>query len=413
MIQRAYRYRIYPNAAQRRLLSRDFAAGRFAWNACLAWRSHGYTAHGERLTGVDFSRELTWLKTLEPYAWLNATNSSAQTQKLRDLDAAFTTFFAKRARYPRFKNRHGAQSARYQLDQRQVHRMYLPGQLLKLPKVGALKVRWSRLPSGIPKMVTVTRDAAGRWFAAFGIEERLSSLPATGLAVGIDVGVKDVFVTSAGVKSGNPQKLRRRLRHLKRQQRSLSRKHKGSSRWQRQKIRVARLHAKIADSRRDWLHKRSTEIVRGADVIALEDLHVKGMLRNRRLARSLSDASLGELRRQIDYKAGWYGRQVLYAGRFTPTSKTCGGCGHVLAELKLSTRRWVCPACGTDHDRDINAARNILSFATASSAGSGQHAQSAWSGKDPAMPVAQAARTAARVGRSSVSREARTASGVV
>lgn len=396
MPQRAYRYRIYPNTAQRRLLARDFAAGRFAWNACLAWRSHGYKVHGERLTGVDFSRELTWLKTLEPYAWLSQASCVVQQQKLRDLDAAFSAFFAKRARYPRFRKRHDAQSARYTLDQRQVRRMYQPGQMLKLPKVGALKVRWSRLPVGIPKMVTITRDAAGRWFASFAVEEAIAALPETGTVLGIDVGVKDVFVTSAGQKSGNPQKLRRKLRHLKRQQRFLSRKRKGSARWRRQKARVARLHAKVADSRRDWLHKRSTELVHSADVIALEDLHVKGMLRNRRLARSLSDASLGELRRQIEYKAAWYRKQVLFAGRFTPTSKTCSCCGHVLADLKLSTRRWICPACGTDHDRDINAAWNILSFATGSRSGSGQHARSAWSGKDPAVPAVHTVRAAAR-----------------
>ncbi|MHB8474496.1 MAG: RNA-guided endonuclease InsQ/TnpB family protein [Gammaproteobacteria bacterium] len=254
-------------------------------------------------------------------------------------------------------------------------------------------------------MVTVTRDAAGRWFASFAVEQSVEALPLTGVALGVDVGLKDVLVTSAGEKSGNPKKLRGRLRHLKRLQRGLSRKTRGSNRYRRQQHRVARLHAKIVDSRRDWLHKQSTALVQSADVIAIEDLFVKGMLRNRHLALSLGDAGLGELRRQIEYKAGWYGRVVLTAGRFTPTSKTCSCCGHVLDELTLNTRRWVCPVCGTDHDRDINAARNILQFATAGRAGSGHDAQSAWSGKNPVVPAAQAVSVTARG-------EARIASGL-
>lgn len=393
---RAYRFRFYPTAAQRRLLARDLGAARWVWNAGLSWRGDAWRADRARVTGVDFSRELTWLKRLEPYAWLAEVNSTVLTQKLRDLDAAFAAFFAKRARYPRFKRRSSAQAVRYQLDQRRLPAIYEPGARLVLPKIGAIKVRWSRLPVGAPRMATVTRDAAGRWFVALGVEESIAALPATGAAVGVDLGVKDLYVTSDGQRSGNPRKLRARLRHLRRLSRSVSRKRKGSERWRRANTRLARLHAKIADSRRDWLQKHSTALIRQADVIAIEDLNVRGMLKNRRLSRSIADASWGALRQMIEYKAAWHGKQVLYADRFAPTSKTCGACGHRLEHLALHQRRWSCPACGADHDRDLNAAHNILVFATGGRPGSGHKALSAWTGKDPGGKAAPAALAPAR-----------------
>lgn len=218
-------------------------------------------------------------------------------------------------------------------------------------------------------MATVSKTPDGRYFVAFSCEVEIKSLPATGNAVGLDLGVKDVVVDSDGWKSGNPRHLKGRLRHLKRQQRRLSRMKKGSNRRNRQRIKVARIHARIAASRADFLHKTTTSIIRRADVIAIEDLHVKGMVKNHHLAGAIADVGMGEFRRQLEYKAAWNGRELRIAGRFAPTSKTCSECQHVMDKMPLSVRQWTCPECNTTHDRDVNAARNILMFSTAGEAG--------------------------------------------
>lgn len=361
MIQRSYKFRIYPTAVQRRQLAREFGCTRFVWNTCLAWRTDAYK-RGEKVTAVDFSRELTWLKKQEPYAWLNEVSSGTLVQKLRDQDRAFANFFAKRAKYPKFKRRSHTQSVRYQIDQRIAVNMYRAGELLKLPKLGPLKIVWSRLPVGVPKMVTITMDAAGRYFASFSVEQSIEAWPQKTNAVGLDSGVTDVVVTSDGWKSGNPRHLQKMLKQLKRAQRVLSRRKKGSGRWHRQRLIVAKLHARITDARRDWLHKLSTWIVRDHGFIAIEDLHVSGMMRNHCLAQAIGDVGMAELRRQLTYKAAWHGRVIHAVDRFAPTSKTCSACGLVQASMPLSVREWQCE-CGVTHDRDVNAAINILNFA--------------------------------------------------
>lgn len=396
-IQRSYQFRFYPTAVQIALLAQFFGAARWVWNAALAWRSHWYKALGESVTGVDFSRELTWLKKLDSLAWLAAVPSTVFTQVLRDQDRAFSNFFAKRARYPRFKRRTEAASIRFQLDQRAVMNVYRAGAFLKLPGLGVLDVIWSRLPGGVPKMVTVRRDACGRYFVSFMVEEVIEQAESSTKSVGIDVGLKDVIVTSDGRKSGNPRNLRRYQRRLKRAQRRLSRKRKGSNRWQRQKRRVARIHAQISGARQDFLHKQTTHLVREHGAIAIEDLNVKGLARTR-LAKSMHDAALGELRRQLDYKCRWHGRVLLVADRFAPTSKTCSRCGAVQAEMPLQIRDWTCPDCGAVHDRDVNAAMNVLMFATAgNSAGSdargGRKTPSAGVYVDPGKLASDEART--------------------
>lgn len=365
-MQVAYKLRVYPTAVQRARLTREFGHARWVWNTCLAWRSDAYR-RGENVTAVDFSRELTQLKKLEPYAWLNEVSSGTLVQKLRDQDRAFVNFFAKRAKYPRFKRRSHIQSVRYQIDQRIAANLYRAGELLKLPKLGTLKVIWSRIPRGVPKMVTIMKDAAGRYFASFTVEQTIEVWSQKTNAVGLDFGVKDVVVTSDGWKSGNPKHLRKLLRRLKHASRILSRRKKGSGRWHRQRLVVAKLHARVADARRDWLHKLSTRIVREHGFIAIEDLHVRGMMRNRCLARAIGDVGMAELRRQLEYKAAWHSRVIEAVDRFAPTSKTCSACGLVLDGLPLSVREWRCE-CGASHDRDVNAARNILTLCTAGNA---------------------------------------------
>lgn len=218
-------------------------------------------------------------------------------------------------------------------------------------------------------MATVSKTPDGRYFVSFACEVELKPLPLTGQIIGVDLGIKDVVVSSDGWKSGNPRHLKAKLKHLKRQQRFLARKQKGSHRRNRQRLRVARIHARIAAMRQDFLHKTTTTIVRRADVIALEDLNVKGMLKNQHLAGAIADVGMGEFRRQVEYKAAWRGRKVIVVDRFAPTSKTCSGCGGYQQRMPLSVREWTCPDCQTRHDRDVNAAKVILKFATAGNAG--------------------------------------------
>ena len=362
----SYKFRIYPSTEQRKQLAREFGHARWVWNTCLAWRTDAYKC-GEKVTAIDFSRELTQLKRLGPYAWLNEVSRTTLTNKLRDQERAFVNFFAKRAKYPRFKKRSHAQSVRYQIDQRIVVNLYRGGELLKLPKLGALKVRWSKIPEGVPKMVTLSMDAAGRYFASFSVEQQIKQWPQKTNAVGVDLGVKDIAVTSDGWKSGNPRRLNGYLRKLKHVQRILSRRRKGSNRWHAQRKRVARLYARIADARRDWLHKLSTRLVLDSGFIAIEDLHVRGMMANRCLAKAIGDVGMAELRRQLEYKAAWHGRGIEAVDRFAPTSKTCSACGLIQESMPLRVREWVCE-CGAIHDRDINAAKNILMFSMAGNA---------------------------------------------
>ena len=366
--QRSYKFRIYPNAAQRKQLAVEFGNARFVYNRCLDLRSKAYEADKTRHNYVSLNRLVTEWKRGE-FPWLADSAACCLTQALIDQDKAYKSFFEKRGRYPRFKSRYDRQAVRYQLDQRQIERTYKAGEFLKLPKLGALKVRWSQVPTGIPKMATVSKTPDGRYFVAFSCEVEIQSLPATGNAVGLDLGIKDVVVDSDGWKSGNPRHLKGRLRHLKRQQRRLSRMKKGSNRRNRQRIKVARIHARIAAMRQDFLHKTTTALIRRADVLALEDLNVGGMMKNHHLAGAIADVGMGEFRRQLEYKAAWNGRELRIAGRFAPTSKTCSECQHVMDKMPLSVRQWTCPECGARHDRDVNAARNILMFSTAGEAG--------------------------------------------
>lgn len=363
IVQKAYKFRFYPTAEQRHQLAVEFGNARFVWNRCLDLRGKAWE---ERHNYVSLNRQVTGWKRGE-FPWLADSAACCLTQVLIDQDKAFKNFFEKRGRYPRFKSRYDRQAVRYQLDQRQIERTYQAGEFLKLPKLGAVKVRWSQVPAGIPKMVTVSKTLDGRYFVSFACEVEIAPLPLTGKTVGVDLGIKDVAVTWDGehvTKSGNPRHLKRRLRYLKRQQRRLSRMRKGSNRRNRQRLKVARIHARIAASRQDFLHKTTTALIRRADVIALEDLNVKGMVKNHHLAGAIADVGMGELRRQLEYKAAWYGRTVEVVDRFAPTSKMCSDCGSYQQTMPLSVREWTCPDCGTRHDRDVNAAKNILKFST-------------------------------------------------
>lgn len=368
-IQRTYKLRVYPDGAQRAQraqrarLARWFGAERWVWNHGLERRSKAYRRRGESVSGTDVSRAVTGLKKTRRYGWLRAIPSSVLTQKLRDQDAAFGAFFAGRARYPRFKKRGGPEAVRLQIDQRQrkPRAAWECGEVF-VPGLGALKSRHGAHPGQAPKMVTIRRDAAGRYFVTAMVEEAPWQRPAPRHAsVGIDLGLKDLAVLSTGERIPNPRHLRRRQRRLKRAQRALARKQRGSNRWRRQRARVARLHAQVTDTRADALHKLTRRLVDETQVLCVESLNVRGLARSK-LAGSVHDAAWGELLRQLTYKAAWAGREVIAVAPYTPTTRTCSACGAVTGPsgmAGLRVRHWSCTDCGCGHDRDINAAVNI------------------------------------------------------
>jgi putative transposase len=358
LIQKAYKFRFYPDAAQEEQLAREFGCARWVWNQGLIRRDYAYQQWGVSLSSAyDISSQITGLKKLESHSWLKEATASVLQQKLIDQDKAFDNFFKGRASFPKFKKKSHAQSIRYQMDQRCVLNNYRAGELLRLPKLGELKVKWSQVPGGVPKMVTVSKSASGKYFIGFMCEVEQSLKPITGKVIGIDVGIKDVVVTSDGFYSGAPKFTYKYQRQLRKAQRDLSRKTKGSNGWKKQRIIVARIHEKIASSRKDFLHKLTTKIVAENDMICLEDLNVSGMMKNRCLSKAVADVGIFELNRQIEYKAQWYGKQVVKISRWEPSTKKCSSCGHIRI-MKLSQRTYECE-CGLVLDRDLNAAINI------------------------------------------------------
>ena len=353
-VLKGFKIRAYPNATQRALAARALGAKRWLWNTALDLRSAAYKELGLRLKGKDISRMLTqWKKTPE-HEWLAAVPATALTQTLRDLDRAFTNFFAKRAQYPRIKKRRHGGKLRFQ----DVSAAKWRKGELALPKFGRLRLAETLPKSAKPKTMTLTCDAAGRYFVSFNVEMKLESLSSTGKTIGVDLGLKHLATLSTGDKIAAPKKYVGRLRYLKRQQRALARKQTGSKRREKQRKRVAKAHVKVAQARNYEIHQLTTRLVRDYDVIAIEDLNVKGLSRGF-LSRSMLDAAFGEFNRQLTYKAAWYGKQVVKVDRYFPSSKLCSACGHKLQELKLSVRSWRCPECGALHDRDENAAINI------------------------------------------------------
>ena len=292
---------------------------------------------------------------------MSEVSSVPLQQTLRHQHTAFANFFAGRAKYPRFKNRNSRQSAHYT---RSAFRMK-NGELYVAKTTTPLTFVWSfedvDLSTLNPTMVVISRDPDGRWHVTFAVDtDAPGPLEAAGHAIGVDLGVKDFAVTSDGGCIANPRHLERKARNLARYQRRMARCRRGSMNRRKAKAKVARAHRKVRNARADFLHRTSTNLVRRADTIVIEDLAVTNMVKNRRLARVISDAGWGELRRQLEYKAERAGRTLVVIDRWYPSSKTCSACGHLLAKLSLSTRHWTCPTCRTRHDRDINAAKNIL-----------------------------------------------------
>lgn len=346
-------YRCYPTAKQEKALARTFGCVRYVYNWALAERSKAYKA-GNRMTYADSDRALTQLKRQKETIWLNEVASVPLQQSLRDLQSAYSSFYAKQTGYPSFKRRSQRATARYSKSA-----FWLVDNRVSLAKVGRLKVKWDRELPSKPNTVTVIREADGRYYVSFIVEVDVIPLPSTGESIGIDFGVSRLATLSTGESIANPRHGSRRAKRLAFLQRNLARKKAGSRRRFLAKRALARQCSKIGNARRDTLHKLTTRLIRENDVIFIEDLHLRGMTKNHSLARNLSDASIGTAIRMLEEKAERYGRKVIKIDRFFPSSKMCSTCGHINSALSLSIREWSCH-CGAHHDRDHNAALNIL-----------------------------------------------------
>ena len=360
-------FRCYPTPEQEQHLARTFGCVRFVWNWALRARTDAFRA-GERMGYPATDRALTLLKQQPETAWLNEVSSVCLQQSLRDLQVAFSNFFDKRTAYPAFKRKEARQSANYT---ERGFSFDAERRILKLAKIGAIKVKWSRKAIPHPSSIRLIRTASGKYFVSLVVETQPASLPKTGESVGIDFGIARLATLSNGERVSNPKHGAKWQRRLAFYQKRLARTTKGSKRRMKAKRHVARIHEKIANSRSDTLHKLSTDLVTRFDVICVEDLNLRGMVKNHNLARSLHDASIGTAIRMIEEKAARYGKTVVKIDRWFPSSKTCSDCGYIVEKLPLSVREWTCPECGTTHDRDANAAANILAVGQTVSAHGG------------------------------------------
>jgi putative transposase len=352
---RGFQYRFYPTRAQKAVLAKTFGCARYVYNWALNLRSTAWRERQERIGYSRTSAALTELKRLPETAWFNEVSSVPVQQSLRHLQTAFVNFRQNGAEYPSFKKRGNRQSAEFTRSGFQ-----WDGNTLTVAKIGKLAIRWSRRFSMHPSAVDLSRTPAGRYYVSFRVDEPLDPMPAAEGAIGIDLGLTCFAALSDGSKHEAPRPLRRKMAQLKRAQKALSRKRKGSKNRNKARIRVAKIHQKITDVRRDFLHNLSTRLVRENQTIAVEDLNVRGMMTNHSLAGAVGDSGWGEFVRQLQYKCEWHGRTFVHIDRWCPSSKTCSACGAVVDSLPLDVRAWTCPECGVEHDRDINAARNIL-----------------------------------------------------
>lgn len=364
---KAYKYKIKPNKEQEELLSKFFGCTRYIYNWGLNAKTSAYKENGKAINYLQLAKELTILKQGKGHEWLNECTTEALQQSLRSLDNAFTAFFRKKAKYPRFKSKkHTRDSVKFI---NSVH-FDFENWTVKLPKLGKVKLCMNRtFDQSICKQgtCTVSRDRCGTYWCVITVDDLQPKPTKAKLvkdkAVGIDLGIKDYAILSDGTKFTNPKHLEKAQRNLAHLQKVFARKGKGSKNHERMRVKVAKCHRSIANQRNDFLHKLSTHLVRNYDVISLEDLNVKGMEQNHHLARAIQGAAWGEFVRQLEYKSEWFGKNVLFIGRFEPSSKLCHKCGYINQDLKLSDREWVCPQCGEHLDRDVNAAINIKEIA--------------------------------------------------
>lgn len=357
---KAYKVRIYPTTSQRELIEKSFGCSRFVYNFFLNRTIERYTQEGHRFIRFEANKRLTDLK--KENEWLYEVDSQALTQEIRHLEVAYGRFFKKLSKFPRFKSK---KSDRISFGSNKTNGIDFESHRINLPKLKWVKFRDSRTFDGIIVEYTISRDTTGKYWCSLLVEDGLKvpeKLPHNSeTTLGIDLGIKDFAITSEGVKFSKPKLNRKRENRLKRWQRKLSRRSKASKRRAVALKRVAVLHQKERNIRQDFIHKATSKIVYDNQVhaVAMEDLNVTGMMKNHHLAKAIGEQGWNMFKAQLEYKCAWTGKTLILIPRFFPSSKRCSSCGHVLKELKLSTRKWTCPECGVQHDRDVNAAKNI------------------------------------------------------
>lgn len=366
MLLKAYRFRIYPNVEQKILIAKHFGSCRWLWNYTLNRKIESYAKDKTHLSRFDLQKEIPELKKAEETKWLKEINSQSLQATLENQDKAFTKFFKEKKGFPKFKAKRNEQS--FQCPQNA--EVDFDGGKLFLPKFKTgINTVFHREFDGKIKTATIKQKASGKYFVSILVEVPIKEVktknPNIKKAIGIDLGIKDFIITSEGEKISNPKFLKKSLKRLKRLQRWQSRKVKGSNSRNKSRIILAKQHEKVTNQRLDFLHKITHKLVceNQATSFCIEDLNVKGMLRNHNLAQSISDVSWSKFVELLEYKSRWAGKNVIRIGRFEPSSKTCNVCGNINQTLALKDREWFCADCGTIHDRDVTAAKNILQFA--------------------------------------------------
>lgn len=357
-MEKAYKFRLYPNKEQQILLAKTFGCTRFVYNYYLDKRITAYKTDKTTLSAYDCIKDLTSLK--KEYEWLKEPDKCALQNTLKDLDSAYKGFFKSGKGFPKFKSKKTHRYS-YRTSYTNNNIQFL-GNLIKLPKLGKVKIRDKQIPQGRILNATISQTPSGKYYCSLCCTDvTIEPFEKTGSVVGIDLGIKEFAITSDSEHIENPKYLAKSLKKLARLQRQLSRKTRGSNRWNKARIKVAKCQEYIANQRADFLHKLSTRFIKEYDVISLEDLNVSGILKNHSLARSVSDVSWSQFTTMLQYKANWYGKEIIKIDRFFASSQLCNVCGYKNTGTKdLSVRSWVCPVCGTSHDRDVNASINIL-----------------------------------------------------
>ncbi len=362
-MEHGYKMRIYPTEEQAVLINKTLGCSRFVYNQGLALRKSNYE-NGLPANYYVTNQKLNELKADKDTCFLKEADSVALQQALRDLDIGYKKFFSKDAKYPRFKSKHDHRQSYRTMNQGD--KIRFSGNKIRLPKLGWVKIKKSYATIGYIHSVTVSRTPSGHYFVSVLADFVPKKLKSTSQIVGIDVGIKEFATLSDGTKIENPKYLEQLESKLCREQRRLSKMKKGSNNWNKQRIKVAKIHERISNKRIDFLQKLTTTLVRENQAICVEDLNVKGMMKNHHLAKSISSVSWSEFFRELQYKCDWYGRKLVKISTFFPSSQTCNVCGYKHIQVKnLGIRNWCCPNCGTSHDRDTNAAINILNVGLA------------------------------------------------